>query len=108
MPRTSKEPSWIRNIRVHRILRYLKKKEKTMRNWKMRALWLLAALAILVLAGCQPTAGGPAAPVDPERAQSLNIAVGRRIADPTNLNIYAPGVSRSDTGLHQIVYEYFF
>src|SRR5690606_19668215 len=29
-------------------------------------------------------------------------------ADPTNLNIYAPGVSRSDTGMHQMIYEYFF
>ena len=42
------------------------------------------------------------------RAQTLNIAVGGRIADPTNLNLYAPGVSRSGTGLHQMIYEYFF
>jgi peptide/nickel transport system substrate-binding protein len=38
----------------------------------------------------------------------LNIAIGDRIADPTNLNIYAPGVSRSGTGIHQMIYEYFF
>ncbi len=79
-----------------------------MRSLKVRALWLVGALVTLVLTGCQPTAGVPAAPVDAERAQSLNIAINGRIADPTNLNIYAPGVSRSNTGLHQIVYEYFF
>lgn len=43
-----------------------------------------------------------------ERRETLNIAIGARIADPTNFNLYAPGVSRSDTGLHQVVYEYFF
>jgi peptide/nickel transport system substrate-binding protein len=42
------------------------------------------------------------------RAETLNIAIGGRIADPTNLNLYAPGVSRSSTGLHQMIYEYFF
>jgi peptide/nickel transport system substrate-binding protein len=42
------------------------------------------------------------------RAQTLNIAIGDRFADPTNLNIYAPGVNRSSTGIHQLVYEYFF
>jgi len=50
-------------------------------------------------------------PLPPEvkaRAETLNIAIGGRIADPTNLNLYAPGVSRSGTGLHQMIYEYFF
>ncbi|MCZ7573856.1 MAG: ABC transporter substrate-binding protein [Ardenticatenaceae bacterium] len=42
------------------------------------------------------------------RNETLNIAVSGRIADPTNLNIYAPGVSRSGTGLHQVGYEYLF
>jgi len=42
------------------------------------------------------------------RSQTLSIAIGGRIADPTNLNLYAPGVSRSNTGLHQMIYEYFF
>jgi peptide/nickel transport system substrate-binding protein len=42
------------------------------------------------------------------RAETLNIALGSRIPDPTNLNLYAPGVSRSNTGLHQMIYEYFF
>jgi peptide/nickel transport system substrate-binding protein len=49
--------------------------------------------------------------VSPEaqaRAETLNIAISGRIADPTNLNLYAPGVSRSSTGLHQMIYEYFF
>ena len=79
-----------------------------MRSFRVQVLWCVAALVALVLVGCQPTAGGPAAPVDAERAQSLNIAIPGRIADPTNLNLYAPGVSRSNTGLHQVIYEYFF
>jgi peptide/nickel transport system substrate-binding protein len=50
----------------------------------------------------------PPSPERLERAQTLNIAIGGPIADPTNLNIYAPGVSRSSTGIHQVIYEYFF
>jgi peptide/nickel transport system substrate-binding protein len=49
--------------------------------------------------------------VSPEalaRAETLNIAINGPIPDPTNLNLYAPGVSRSNTGLHQMIYEYFF
>jgi peptide/nickel transport system substrate-binding protein len=75
-------------------------------------------LLVLVLAACQPVpaptppspaeAPAPEAVAPSERAQTLNIAVGGRIADPTNLNLYAPGVSRSGTGLHQMIYEYFF
>lgn len=42
------------------------------------------------------------------RAEQLNIAIPGPISDPSNLNLYAPGVSRSSTGLHQLVYEYFF
>jgi peptide/nickel transport system substrate-binding protein len=74
----------------------------------MRTLWLAVTLIVLVLAGCAAPGAAPAAPVDPERAQTLNIALGGRVADPTNLNIYAPAVSRSGTGLHQVIYEYFF
>jgi peptide/nickel transport system substrate-binding protein len=74
---------------------------------------LLYSVLLLILVGasaCQAVPAGPAA-VTPEqiaRAESLNIAIGGRIADPTNLNLYAPGVSRSNTGLHQVIYEYFF
>jgi peptide/nickel transport system substrate-binding protein len=42
------------------------------------------------------------------RAETFILALSGRIADPTNLNIYAPGVSRSGTGIHQVIYEYFF
>ena len=52
----------------------------------------------LLLAACQPAGGVPGAPIDAERAQTLNVAVPGRFADPTNLNLYAPGVSRSNTG----------
>mgnify|MGYP000892246539 FL=1 len=50
----------------------------------------------------------PAAPADATRLETLNIALSGQVADPTNLNIYAPGVSRSGTGIHQVIYEYFF
>lgn len=65
-------------------------------------------LLMLLLAACTAPGAAPVAPVDPERVQTMNIAIDGRIADPTNLNIYAPGVSRSGTGLHQMIYEYFF
>jgi len=45
---------------------------------------------------------------DRPREETLIVAIGGQIADPSNLNIYAPGVSRSNTGLHQMIYEYFF
>jgi peptide/nickel transport system substrate-binding protein len=49
-----------------------------------------------------------AAPVDTERAQTLNIAVSRPFSDPTSFNIYAPGFDRSRTGLGALVHEYLF
>ena len=49
-----------------------------------------------------------AAPEVIARAQTLNVSVSSLIADPTNYNIYAPGVDRNRLGLHQLVYEYFF
>src|SRR5512142_143006 len=54
----------------------------------------------------QVTAAPP--PKDQARAEQLNIAISGPVADPTNLNIYSPAVSRSGTGLHQLIYEYFF
>lgn len=73
---------------------------------KLRQIWSLIGLAALVVA----TAAVPslAAQTDADRAATFKIAIGGRIEDPTNLNLYAPGVSRSDTGLHQLIYEYFF
>lgn len=50
----------------------------------------------------------PAPVGDEARRETLNIALSGQVADPTNLNIYAPGVSRSGTGIHQVIYEYFF
>ncbi|MBX6771385.1 MAG: hypothetical protein IRY83_06645, partial [Chloroflexi bacterium] len=49
----------------------------------------------------------PTPVVNKARAEVLNIALGGRIADPTNLNLYSPAVDRS-IGLHQVIYEYFF
>jgi ABC-type transport system substrate-binding protein len=45
---------------------------------------------------------------DLPREETLVLSIGNPVEDPTNLNIYAPGVSRSGTGLHQMIYEYFF
>jgi peptide/nickel transport system substrate-binding protein len=73
---------------------------------KLKRLWSIIVLVGLFAAG--NVAPSWAAQADEERAETFKIAIGGRIADPTNLNIYAPGVSRSDTGLHQLIYEYFF
>jgi peptide/nickel transport system substrate-binding protein len=78
---------------------------------RTRLIYAVTVLILLLAVACQPVPGaGPAAApaVPKERTESLNIAIGDRIADPTNLNIYAPGVSRSGTGIHQMIYEYFF
>jgi peptide/nickel transport system substrate-binding protein len=74
-----------------------------MKAFRWQALVAAAALALTTL----PAAAAPAVQAG-DRAQTLKIAIGGRVQDPTNLNLYAPGVSRSDTGLHQVVYEYFF
>ncbi len=66
------------------------------------------ALLLLVLTTMPVSAATPSDQAAADRASTLKIAIGNRVQDPTNMNIYAPGVSRSDTGLHQIVYEYFF
>lgn len=73
------------------------------------SLFLLFVMVLTV--ACQPMApGGTGAPVaaNPERAQTLNIAVSKPFADPTNYNIYAPGFDRSRTGLGAMVHEYLF
>src|SRR5262245_35347438 len=71
-----------------------------MRRFRWQA-FLAAALLLTTM---------PAAAQTPpsDRASTLKIAIPGRIDDPQNMNIYAPGVSRSNTGLHQVVYEYFF
>jgi peptide/nickel transport system substrate-binding protein len=64
---------------------------------------------ILVVAfALQGLAVQPIAAQGVPRDQTLIVALSGPIADPTNLNLYAPGVSRSGTGLHQMIYEYFF
>ncbi len=70
-----------------------------------KRLWVFFALALMLTIG----AGAPALATqqDVTREQTFKIAIGGQLADPTNLNLYA-GASRSDTGLHQVVYEYFF
>lgn len=72
---------------------------------------LLLLFVLLLTLACQPMApaeGGAAAPADGARAQTLNVAVSRPFADPTNYNIYAPGFDRSRTGMGAMVHEYLF
>ena len=76
-----------------------------MKTFRWQALVAAAALALTTLPAA---AAAPDQQAAADRASTLKIAIGNRVQDPTNMNLYAPGVSRSDTGLHQIVYEYFF
>ena len=72
---------------------------------RLRQVWsFLGLLALLIGMGAVPSVAAQ----DDARAQTFKIAIDARIEDPTNLNLYAPGVSRSNTGLHQLIYEYFF
>ncbi len=73
---------------------------------RTRAHWWSILLLVCILAA--PGATAMAAQQDAARESTFKVALGARIEDPTNLNLYAAGVSRSDTGLHQAVYEYFF
>ena len=70
-------------------------------------LWTLIVLLGLLVTGSAAPAFANQQEV--AREETLKFAIPGQITDPTNLNIYAPtGSSRSDTGLHQFVYEYFF
>lgn len=75
---------------------------------------LLLLSLVLLLGACTAAvpAGAPgampAAPVDQERASTLNVAVSRPFANTTNYNIYTPGFDRSRTGLGALVHEYLF
>ena len=64
--------------------------------------------AFLAVAALLLTTMPAAAQTTPDRATTLKIAIPGRFDDPQNMNIYAPGVSRSNLGLHQVIYEYFF
>jgi len=67
--------------------------------------WQAFLAVSLLLLTAMPAAAQPA-PSD--RASTLKIAIPGRFDDPQNMNIYSPGVSRSNLGIHQVVYEYFF
>ena len=74
-----------------------------MRIFRWQAIVAVAALVLTTM----PAAAAPSDQAAPDRASTLKIALGNQIQDPTNLNLYAPGVDRS-IGLHQVVYEYLF
>jgi len=65
-------------------------------------------LIVLLVATLVPVTSARVSAEDRPRNETLILALGSQVADPTNLNIYAPGVSRSGTGIHQLIYEYFF
>jgi peptide/nickel transport system substrate-binding protein len=69
---------------------------------------LVLLAAMLITTACAAATPGMPTAVDAERAQTLNIAVSRPFADPTNYNIYTPGFDRSRTGLGAMVHEYLF
>jgi peptide/nickel transport system substrate-binding protein len=76
----------------------------------MKAYRWQAFLAIAALLLTAMPAAVAAAPADQaaDRAATLKVAISGRFDDAQNMNIYAPGVSRSNLGLHQVIYEYFF
>jgi peptide/nickel transport system substrate-binding protein len=75
-----------------------------MRAYRWQAFAAIAALLLTTM----PAAAAPSDQATTDRASTLKIAIPGRFDDPQNMNIYAPGVSRSNLGLHQVVYEYFF
>ncbi|MFO7630936.1 MAG: hypothetical protein R6W76_00270 [Caldilinea sp.] len=79
-----------------------------MKRLSDRIVVVLLVLAVMLLATACQVAAPAAAPVDTERAGTLNIAVSRPFASTTNYNIYAPGFDRSRTGLGAMVHEYLF
>jgi peptide/nickel transport system substrate-binding protein len=72
---------------------------------KAKRLWSIVVLVSLLAIPTAARVG--AAQTTSERAQTLKIAIGGPVTDPTNFNITDFGVDRS-TGMHQLVYEYFF
>src|SRR5688500_7661394 len=73
---------------------------------KRKQTWsILAIVSLLATAAVAPMG---AAQTEPAREEILKVAVDGPIQDPTNFNFIGGGVSRSNTGLHQVVYEYFF
>ncbi|MCC6943599.1 MAG: hypothetical protein IT335_03420, partial [Thermomicrobiales bacterium] len=66
---------------------------------------MLAAFSLILASAFVPSTQ---AQNEPTREETLKIAIPGRIEDPTNFNITSWSVSRSDTGLHQVAYEYFF
>ncbi len=64
-------------------------------------------LVLVILTTLTVTCISPAYSQPLPRDRTVYVVIGRP-QDPTNFNIYAPGVSRSSTGLHQMIYEYFF
>ena len=70
------------------------------KRWPVLVLTLVALVASVVPATATPADQAA-------RNQQLKIGITGRIDDPTNLNLYAPGVSRGN-GIHQLAYEYLF
>lgn len=73
------------------------------KHWRI---WSILAVAAMLMTGL----GIPAISAQdsaPTREETFKVAVNAQNDDPTNLNFYGTA-SRSNTGLHQVVYEYLF
>jgi peptide/nickel transport system substrate-binding protein len=73
---------------------------------KLHKLWSVVVLVSLLATAAIVPSG--AAQTEPDRAETLKIAISERIEDPTNMNMTNWSADRSATGLHQVAYEYFF
>jgi peptide/nickel transport system substrate-binding protein len=71
---------------------------------KLNKLWSVVVLFSLLATAAFVPSGK--AQEEVSREETFKIAIGGRIADPSNLNIYSPSVSRSDTGWLAESYEY--
>jgi peptide/nickel transport system substrate-binding protein len=82
----------------------------TLKRWPIIVLTVLALVASSVPAAISVSAApaqAPEAQAAVARNATLKLGIGGRIDDPTNFNIYAPGVNRGN-GIHQLAYEYLF
>src|SRR3712207_714818 len=70
---------------------------------------ILPLLAVFSLLAASVFTTSGAAQTEPVREETLKIAINGRIEDPTNFNMTSwTGADRALTGLHQVLYEYFF
>jgi ABC-type transport system substrate-binding protein len=76
---------------------------------KSKPIWSIVLIVGLLITAIAPMAMASAQDTEAQREEILKIAIPGPIQDPSNMNfIMSGGASRSNTGLHQLGYEYFF